>query len=151
LIAVILCAAMSSTASELAALGATSTVDLYKRVFDRPGAEGRDLVVSKLFTVLWGAIAVCFAAFASLVDNLIEAVNILGSIFYGTILGIFVVAFFLPRVTATPVLVGALVAQTVVAVLFVASDLGFLWYNVIGCGIVAAVSLVLEGVRGGAR
>jgi Na+/proline symporter len=151
LIAVILCAAMSSTASELAALGATSTVDLYKRVFDRPDAGGRDLVVSKLFTVLWGALAVCFAAFASLVDNLIEAVNILGSIFYGTILGIFVVAFFLPRVTATPVLVGALVAQTVVAVLFVASDLGFLWYNVIGCGIVAAVSLVLEGVRGGAR
>jgi Na+/proline symporter len=151
LIAVILCAAMSSTASELAALGATSTVDLYKRVVARPDEGEHDLVVSKLFTVLWGALAVCFAAFASLVDNLIEAVNILGSIFYGTLLGIFVVAFFLPRVTATPVLVGALVAQSVVAILFVASDLGFLWYNVIGCGIVAAVSLGLEGVRGGGR
>jgi Na+/proline symporter len=151
LIAVILCAAMSSTASELAALGATSTVDLYKRVVARPDEGEHDLVVSKLFTVLWGALAVCFAAFASLVDNLIEAVNILGSIFYGTLLGIFVVAFFLPRVTATPVLVGALVAQSVVAILFVASDLGFLWYNVIGCGIVAAVSLGLEGVWGGGR
>jgi hypothetical protein len=135
----------------LAALGATSTVDLYKRVVVRPDEGGHDLVVSKLFTVLWGALAVSFAAFASLVDNLIEAVNILGSIFYGTLLGIFVVAFFLPRVTATPVLVGALVAQTVVVILFVASDLGFLWYNVIGCGIVAAVSLGLEGVRGGGR
>jgi hypothetical protein len=107
-----------------------------------------DLVASKLFTVLWGAVAVGFATFASLFDNLIEAVNILGSIFYGTVLGLFVVAFFVPRVTATPVLVGAFVAQTVVIGLFFASDLGFLWYNVVGCAIVVGVSLVLELFRG---
>jgi Na+/proline symporter len=148
LIAVILCAAMSSTASELSALGATSTVDLYKRVVSGGATARHDLVASKLFTVLWGAVAVGFATFASLFDNLIEAVNILGSIFYGTVLGLFVVAFFVRRVTATPVLVGAFVAQTVVIGLFFASDLGFLWYNVVGCSIVVGVSLFLEMFRG---
>ena len=147
LIAVILCAAMSSTASELSALGATSTVDLYKRVFDHPGGARRDLLVSKLFTVLWGALAIAFASFASLFENLIQAVNILGSIFYGTILGLFLVAFFLPRVTAGPVLVAALLAQTTVAVLFFATDLGFLWYNVVGSGVVVVTALLLEAVR----
>jgi Na+/proline symporter len=147
LVAVILCAAMSSTASELSALGATATVDLYKRLFD-PQARGRhDLLVSKLFTVFWGLIAVGFATFASLLDNLIQAVNILGSIFYGTVLGLFVVAFFIRRVTATPVLIGALVAQAVVVTLFFASDLGFLWYNVVGCGVVVVVSVLLEMLR----
>lgn len=150
LVAVILCAAMSSTASELAALGATSTVDLYKRVFTAPATPRRDLWVSKALTVLWGGVAIGFAAFASLFDNLIQAVNILGSIFYGTILGIFVVAFFLPRVTATPVLIGAVIAQTIVAILFFASDLGFLWYNVIGCAVVAAVALTVQAASAAA-
>jgi Na+/proline symporter len=149
LIAVILCAAMSSTASELSALGATSTVDLYKRVFTSRVTARHDLLASKLFTVLWGAVAVGFATFASLFDNLIEAVNILGSIFYGTVLGLFVVGFFVHRVTATPVLIAALVAQAVVITLFFASDLGFLWYNVVGCAIVVGVSLALEMMRMG--
>jgi Na+/proline symporter len=144
LIAVILCAAMSSTASELAALGATSTVDLYKRLFRRGGSAGHDLLVSKLFTVFWGLVAVSFASFASLLDNLIQAVNILGSIFYGTILGLFAVAFFVRRVTATPVLLAALVAQAVVIALFFLSDLGFLWYNVVGSAIVVGLSLLIE-------
>ncbi len=149
LVAVILCAAMSSTSSELAALGSTTTVDLYKRLLRPHASPCDDLRVAKLFTVLWGLVAVSFATFAALLDNLIEAVNILGSIFYGTVLGLFVVAFFVRRVTATPVLVGALVAQAVVIVLFLASDLGFLWYNVVGCGTVVALSLLLElmGVR----
>ncbi len=146
LIAVILCAAMSSTASELSALGATSTVDLYKRVVGRTGSVSSDLLVSKLFTVLWGAVAVGFAAFASLFDNLIEAVNILGSIFYGTILGIFLVAFLLPRVTATPVLIAALCAEAIVTALFFGSDLGFLWFNVVGSVVVVVVAVVLEAL-----
>jgi Na+/proline symporter len=144
LIAVIFCASMSSTASELAALGATTTVDLYKRLLDPPPSARRDLLVSKLCTVLWGLVAVGFATFASLLDNLIQAVNILGSIFYGTMLGLFVVAFFVRRVTATPVLVAAVAAQATVVGLFFASDLGFLWYNVVGCGVVVGVSLALE-------
>lgn len=155
LIAVILCAAMSSTASELAALGSTTTVDLYKRLLhgrqleDPERFQKRDVLVSKLFTAFWGLLAIGFATFASLVDNLIEAVNILGSIFYGTVLGLFVVAFFLKRVTATPVLVAALIAQATVVVLFFASELGFLWFNVIGCAIVVVLSLVFEAFRGG--
>jgi Na+/proline symporter len=147
LIAVILCAAMSATASELTALGSTTTVDLYKRLVVGRASPRHDLFVSKLFTVLWGLVAVGFASFAGLIENLIQAVNILGSIFYGTVLGLFVVGFFLRRVTATPVLLAALVAQAVVIVLFFASDLGFLWYNVLGCGIVVALSVLLEIMR----
>ena len=152
LIAVILCAAMSSVSSELAALGSTSVIDLYKRfgpAAARVTSPRVDLLVSKAFTVLWGCVAVGFATFASLLDNLIQAVNILGSIFYGTVLGLFVVAFFFRRITATPVLVGALVAQATVLGLFFASDLGFLWYNVVGCGLVVVVSAVLEALGAG--
>jgi len=147
LIAVILCAAMSSTASELTALGSTTTVDLYKRLLGARTSPRYDLFVSKLFTVLWGLVAVGFACFAGLLDNLIQAVNILGSIFYGTVLGLFVVAFFARRVTATPVLLAAVVAQAVVIVVFFTSDLGFLWYNVLGCGIVVVLSFLLELIR----
>jgi len=147
LIAVILCAAMSSTASELSALGSTTTIDLYKRIFRRRESVRHDLFVSKLFTVLWGLVAVSFASFAALLDNLIQAVNILGSIFYGTVLGLFVVGFFVRRVTATPVLWAALVAQAVVVALFFASDVGFLWYNVVGCGVVVVLAVLLELLR----
>jgi Na+/proline symporter len=151
LIAVIFCAAMSSTASELSALGSTTTIDLYRRM--RPAraaaaSERRDLLISKGFTALWGCIAVAFACFASLLDNLIEAVNILGSIFYGTVLGIFLVAFFIKKVTATPVLVAALIAQAVVLALFFASDIGFLWFNVIGSGIVVSLAIAFQGLLG---
>ncbi len=151
LIAVILCAAMSSTASELSALGSTTTVDLYKRLFAHKKTSPsprRDLWVSKGFTVMWGLVALGFATFASLVDNLIEAVNILGSIFYGTVLGLFVVAFFLKKVTSTPVLIAALIAQAVVIFLYFASSLGFLWFNVVGCTIVVVLGLLFEALRG---
>lgn len=144
LVAVILSAAMSSTASELNALGSTTTIDLYRRIL-RPDASDRHaLNASKLFTMMWGGVALAFASFASLLDNLIEAVNILGSIFYGTVLGLFLVAFFLKRVTATPVFIAALVAQAIVVTLFFTSSLGFLWYNVVGCTTVMAVSWVLQ-------
>jgi hypothetical protein len=97
--------------------------------------------------VLWGAVAVGFATFATLIENLIQAVNIVGSIFYGTLLGLFVVAFFLRRVTATPVLIAAVVAQTTVVVLFFTSEMGFLWYNVVGCSIVVLLSFALQLAR----
>jgi len=147
LIAVILCASMSSTSSELSALGSTTTVDLFKRLKPRPSTPRSDLIASKLFTAAWGVIAVSFANFAGLLDNLIQAVNILGSIFYGTILGLFVVAFFVRRVTSTPVLIGAAVAQATVLVLFFTSDIGFLWYNVIGCGIVVVLSSAITWLQ----
>lgn len=147
LIAVILCASMSSTASELSALGTTSMVDLYARVRRSPPDAAKDLRASKLFTALWGLVAVGFANFASMVDNLIQAVNIIGSIFYGTVLGLFMVAFFLKKVGATPVFVAALIAQSTVLGLYFGSELGFLWYNVIGCGLVMSLAWVFEQVR----
>jgi solute:Na+ symporter, SSS family len=148
LIAVIFCAAMSSTSSELAALGSTTTIDLYKRAFKKEGTPAQELRASKVFTILWGFVAVGFASFAALLDNLIEAVNILGSIFYGTVLGIFLVAFFLKRVTAMPVLIGAVLAQATVIALFVGTKLGFLWYNVVGCAIVVGVAVICQFLIG---
>jgi Na+/proline symporter len=151
LIAVILCAAMSSVASELIALGTTTTIDFYLRVRKARGrpatSAASDLRISKLMTIVWGGLAILFASTAQLFDNLIEAVNILGSIFYGTILGLFLVAFFVKRVTATPALVGGLVAQTLIVVLFFVSDLGFLWFNVIGCVTVVLVAGVLQALQ----
>jgi len=147
LVAVILAAAMSSISSELAALGTTTTIDLYKRFSRTETTAGHDLLVSKLFTAAWGVVAIAFGGFAALLGNLIQAVNILGSLFYGTMLGLFVVAFFLKRVRATPVLIGAFVAEATVLTLFFATDLGFLWFNVIGCAAVVAVSLALSLVR----
>ncbi|MEL6545576.1 MAG: sodium:solute symporter [Myxococcota bacterium] len=142
LIAVILSAAMSSTASELNALGTTSMVDFYRRVI-RPEADDKHyLRASKLLTVFWGGLALAFATFASLLDNLIEAVNILGSIFYGPILGIFLVAFFLKRIGSRAVLVGAVVGQAAVLACFAYSDVGFLWFNLVGCAVVMAVAAV---------
>jgi len=119
-------------------------VDFYRRSF-RPEASDRHyLRVAQLFTAAWGVLAVLFAAFASLVDNLIQAVNILGSLFYGTILGLFLVAFFFARVGATAVFIAALLSETVVIAVWLSTGVGFLWFNVIGCAIVIAASLALS-------
>jgi SSS family solute:Na+ symporter len=146
LLAVILCAAMSSTASELSALGQCTLVDFYKRRW-RPGQTDRHyLRAAMLFTAGWGALAVVFAVGASLLDNLIQAVNILGSLFYGTILGIFLVAFFVRRVRATPVFVAALVSEAVVLAVWLGTSVGFLWFNVIGCAAVVGIALAVDAV-----
>jgi len=102
--------------------------------------------VSQLAMVAWGAIVLGFASVVSLFANLIEAVNIIGSLFYGTILGMFVVALFLRRIAATPVLIGAIVAEALVVTLSFTSNLGFLWFNVIGCATVVGVSSLLQAV-----
>lgn len=146
LVAVILAAAMSSIASELTALGATTTVDFYRRVVRPDASDAHVLVASRLFTVFWGLVAVGFASFASLLDNLIQAVNILGSIFYGTVLGIFLVAFFLKHVRGHAVFAAAVVSQALVVGLFFLSDIGYLWFNVIGCALVVVLGLVLQAV-----
>ncbi|MEY3012396.1 MAG: hypothetical protein RIT45_1131 [Pseudomonadota bacterium] len=144
LVAVILFAAMSSTASELTALGQTTTVDLWRRLL-RPDVDDRTLLLaSKGFTVFWGLVALAFASFASLLDNLIQAVNILGSIFYGTTLGVFLAGFFLRRVGANAVFFAAVVSQVVVVALFFGSSIGFLWFNVIGCVLVMALAVLFS-------
>ena len=96
---------MSSTASELNALAATTTIDIYKKNTTKKKSEKHLLKMSKIFTVMWGLIAICFASFGTLFENLIQLVNIIGSIFYGTILGIFIVAFFLKKITSNSVFI----------------------------------------------
>lgn len=149
LLAVILSAAMSSISSELNALGATMTIDFYQRLFKPDASPTHMLRASKAFTVLWGLIALGFATFASLLDNLIQAVNILGSIFYGTVLGIFLTAFFLRWVRSHAVFVAALVAQAMVVVLFLNTQLGYLWFNLIGCTLVLVLAIIFDPVLGG--
>ncbi len=139
-LAMVLCAAMSSTASELAALGSTTLVDFYRRSFVTDAPDSHYLTMSKVFTFAWGLLAILFASYASIFDNLIEAVNIVGSLFYGSILGIFVVAFFLKRAGGNAVFAAAVVAELIVLSLWMTSDIGFLWFNAIGCGLVYALA-----------
>ena len=144
LIAVILCATMSATAAALNALGSTTAVDFYRPLI-RPNASDRHYVVAaQALTAAWGLIAIGVASFASLVENLIEAGNILGSVFYGSILGLFLAAFFIRRVTGSAVFFAALFAQTLVFVLFATTNIGYLWYNFIGCAAVLIVAPILQ-------
>lgn len=146
LLAVIFSAAMSSTASELNALASTTTVDVYKRNIRKNGSEKHYLIASKLFTLMWGLIAVAFATFAGLLDNLIQAVNILGSVFYGTILGIFLVGFFIKYVKGNAVFLAAVVAQLIVFYFFFFTEVAYLWFNLIGCGIVIILAIVFQNL-----
>ncbi|RPA69618.1 sodium:solute symporter [Cyclobacteriaceae bacterium YHN15] len=160
LFAVIFSAAMSSTASELNALGATSTMDIYKRSIVTKGNQYHYLVSSKVFTAIWGVFAILFATYATLFENLIQAVNLLGSLFYGTILGIFIVGFYMKWVRGNAVFIAAFIAEAIVLLIhynnestFLGFDIsiGFLWYNVIGCIAVmlfaALLQLILPGPK----
>jgi SSS family transporter len=151
LLAVILCAAMSSTASELTALGGCTVVDFYRRSFRRQATDAHYLRVAKIATGAWGLLAVAFAGFASLVDNLIQAVNLLGSLFYGTILGIFLAAFFGRRLRATPVFAAAIASEALVIGIWMGTKIGFLWFNVIGCAAVLLLSFGLSATSFGAE
>ena len=153
LFAVIFSAAMSSTASELNALGSTTTIDLYKRSIKKEGSDKHYLKSSKLFTAFWGIGAILFATYASLFENLIQAVNLLGSLFYGTILGIFLVAFFMKWVKGQAVFIGALLSQILVLFVHFSNgdvmdgnlwEIGFLWYNPIGCLAVMLFAALLQ-------
>jgi Na+/proline symporter len=146
LLAVILCAAMSSSASEIAALGSTTVVDFYKRSFRPNASDHHYLRAAQLFTVGWGLVAIAFAVFASLVDNLIQAVNIIGSLFYGTILGVFLMAFFTKKVRGTPVFVAALISQATIIAVFKLTTVSFLWWNVMGPALVAVLAFLLNAV-----
>ncbi len=145
LLAVILSAAMSSTASELNALAATTTIDLYQR--NRQDLTQEHYVnASKLFTLMWGGIAILFAAFGSLVENLIQLVNIIGSVFYGTILGVFLVAFFLKKVKGAAVFWSAVISEILILFIFFQDWIGFLWLNVIGALFTILLSLILQAL-----
>jgi Na+/proline symporter len=148
LIAAFFAATLASKAAELNALASTTTVDFY-HVLVRRGATDQHLVTaSKCFTVLWGLIAIGFALFANLAENLIQAQNIVGSLFYGVVLALFLVAFFLRHVGGTAVFWAALLAQFLVFLLYASLKISYLWYNVIGCAACVFLSLVLQAVLG---
>lgn len=144
IISVIFSASMSSTSSELNALASTTVIDIYKRLINPHGDDQLYLRVSKWSTLFWGLYAILFAMFANRLGTLIEAVNILGSLVYGTILGIFVVAFFLKSVGAKAVFIAACMAEIVIIGLFLFTDVPFLWYNVIGCMLVVVIAALLQ-------
>ena len=164
LLAVIFSAAMSSTSSELSALATTTVVDIYRRSLMPGRSDLHYLRASKGFTLMWGGIAIFFAATADLFDNLIQAVNIIGSLFYGTILGIFLVAFFMKRIGGRAVFIAALIAETMILVIYWLSsrdtwilvgdtwylfEIAYLWLNLIGCSLVMFFALILQRLVGG--
>lgn len=148
-LAMIFAASMSSTASELNALSSTTIVDFYRRFVKGEKSDRHLVVVSKVATVIWGGLAILFAEYANKLGSLVEAVNILGSIFYGTILGIFLLAFYFKRVHGTAVFIGAVVGEAAVVFCYTSTDISFLWYNVVGCLVTIGVAVLAEAVGGG--
>lgn len=144
LLAVMFSAAMSSMAGELNALASTTTVDLYKRLLNRDASPKQLLLSSRLFTVGWALAAMVFATLASFAENLIQFVNIVGSLFYGTILGIFLVAFYFRRVNGTAVFIGAIVSECIVFYCYTFTSIAFLLYNIIGCVAVISIGSLVQ-------
>ena len=145
LLAVILSAAMSSTASELNALGSTTTIDLYRRN-NQGRSDKHYLMASKGFTMLWGIIAIGVACVANLFENLIELVNIIGSIFYGNVLGIFLLAFFFTYVKSRAVFIAAIITQGIIVYIWWIDLMPYLWLNVVGASLVIAIAFILQVV-----
>jgi SSS family transporter len=145
LLAVIFSAAMSSTASELNALAATTTVDLYKRNYGAK-SDQHYLDVTKGFTLLWGLIAISFASIGNLFENLIQLVNIIGSIFYGTILGIFLIAIFIKSIKGKATFCAAIISESVIILIFSMDLVSFLWLNLIGTILTVLFGFVLQKI-----
>lgn len=152
LLAVILSAAMSSTASELNSLASTTVIDLYKRNVKSEKSDQHYLNASRVFTLIWGIFAIIIACTANLFDNLIQLVNIIGSIFYGNVLGIFLLAFFVKYVKSFAVFISAIITQLLIFLLFyLAIDyyggidkIPYLWLNLIGCFLVIGIAMILQ-------
>lgn len=148
LMAAFFAATLSSKAAELNALGSTTVIDFYRHIVKSQASDAHYVAASKWFTFLWGLVALAFALFANLAENLIQAVNIIGSIFYGVVLALFLVAFFLKWVGGRAVFWAALAAQTLVFILYYNLDISYLWYNLIGCAACMAFSIILQPLIG---
>ena len=144
LLAVILSAAMSSTASELNALASTTAMDLYKRNIKEEKSDAHYVKASKWFTLAWGILAILVACIANLFDNLIQLVNIIGSIFYGNVLGIFLLAFFIKYVKGNAVFIAAIITQTIIIITWYLDVLPYLWLNLLGCILVMSIAVLLQ-------
>jgi SSS family solute:Na+ symporter len=144
ILAAILSASMSSTSAELNALASVTVVDIYKRVIKRNASDRHYLIASKLATVFWGLYAINFALFANRLGSLIEAVNILGSLFYGTILGIFLIAFYFKKIGGNATFIAAVVAELTVLACYFFTEVPYLWFNVIGCVILIILAHLIN-------
>lgn len=149
--AAVFAASMNSTSAELNALTSTTVVDVVKRFHPVASTGRHDVWISRVVTIGWSVFAVAFADFASRLGTLVEAVNILGSLFYGTILGIFLTAFLLKHVRGTAVFAAALIAEAVVIACFKLTAISFLWYNLIGCALVMGMALLFQAMMGGRK
>jgi SSS family transporter len=148
LLAAVFCAAMSATASGLNSLASTTVVDIYRRLIAPDAAEHVYVRASKLMTIFWGVFAIGFAEFAGHMGSLIEAVNRIGSYVYGTILAIFLLAFYARRVGGRAAFIGALIGEAAVILCSIYTDMAWLWWNVVGCvvGVVAALLVQATGI-----
>lgn len=144
LIAIIFLASMGSMASGLSSLSSTTVVDVYKRLINKNASEDHCFKASRWTTLGWGLFCIVVALYAGKLGNLIEVVNILGSLFYGTILGVFVVAFYLKKIEGTAVFYAALIAEAIVIWFWYKDIAAFLWLNVVGCLLVVIISIALH-------
>ena len=145
LVAIVFMASMGSTASAINSLASTTVIDIYKRFVRKADTEKGYLSASRIFTFVWGIFCVAIALYASKLGNLLEAVNILGSLFYGTILGIFVVAFYVKQAGGRAVLIAAILTEIIVVSLWWFDVMAFLWLNLVGCAGVVLFSLLFQG------
>jgi Na+(H+)/acetate symporter ActP len=155
LLAVIISAAMSSTASGLNALASTSAIDIYKRNIKEEKSERHYVNVTKFFTLFWGIVAILFASIGTLFENLIQLVNIIGSIFYGTVLGIFLVGFYIKYVKAQAIFYSAVISQITIFIIYYFAiyiypsgeeKLGYLWLNFIGAMLTIVLSIIMQAI-----
>ncbi|WP_028296477.1 sodium:solute symporter [Olivibacter sitiensis] len=147
LIAIVFLASMGATASGLNALASTSVVDIYKRLVSRKVNDRLDLSLSRWMTLGWGLFCIGVALFAQRLGNLLEAVNILGSLFYGTILGIFMVAFYLKKVGGSATFVAAIISELIVVICWKYEIMTFLWLNLLGCLSVMCLATILQALQ----
>ncbi len=146
ILGVIFTAAMSASSGEINSLATVSMIDVYQRHFHRQGNDRHFLMASRIATVFWGAYAVAFANFAQGYGALIELVNQVGSLFYGSMLGVFVIAFFMKRIGGTPAFWAVLAGQAVTFAVAAFTNIAYLWYNLIGCVVVLAVAAAINAV-----
>jgi Na+(H+)/acetate symporter ActP len=149
IIALILSAAMSSTSAEISALSAISTIDLYKRFISKDDNPKKDVLISKSFNLGWGIIAILFSLFFAQEENLIESINIIASLLYGNVLGIFLIAFFIKQVKSNNIFYAAIISQLLVFVLFnfYGDMISYLWFNFIGTFLTSFISVILSFVN----
>jgi Na+/proline symporter len=144
LIAIIFLASMGSTASALNSLASTTVIDIYKRTINKDASDKNYLLVSRMATVFWGVVCVIMALYAGKLGNLLEAVNQLGSYIYGTVLGVFIVAFYMKRISGTPVFIGAIISEGIILYLGLSKTVAYLWLNPIGCFLVMIVAYLIN-------